>query len=181
MKQVYLLTGRPGTGKTSIIKQAVAGMKGEAGGFYTEEIRNRGVREGFRLVTLDGCRTILAHVDIHSQYRVSKYGVDIDSLDRVGVSALHQAAEECDLVVIDEIGKMELFSANFREAVLHIINSGKKVLGTIMLSPNPWADAIKRQPQVNLVSVTRANYQQVLGELRRWLEGIDEDTNANKG
>ena len=181
MKQVYLLTGRPGIGKTSIIKQAVAGMKSKAGGFYTEEIRSRGVREGFRLVTLDGRRAILAHIDIHSQYRVSKYGVDIDILDGVGVSALHQAAEECDLVVIDEIGKMELFSANFREAVLHIIDSGKKVLGTIMLSPNPWADAIKRQPQVNLVSVTRANYQQVLGELRHWLEGIDEDTNANKG
>ena len=66
---------------------------------------------------------------------------------------------------------MELFSANFREAVLHIIDSGKKVLGTIMLSPNPWADAIKRQPQVNLVSVTRANYHQVLEELRHWLKG----------
>jgi len=180
MKQVYLLTGRPGTGKTSIIKQAVAGMKGKAGGFYTEEIRSQGVREGFRLVTLGGPTAILAHIDIHSQYRVSKYGVDLDSLDGVGVSALYQAAEDCDLVVIDEIGKMELFSANFREAVLHIIDSGKKVLGTIMLSPNPWADAIKRQPQVNLVSVTRANYQQVLGELRHWLKGIDEDTNANK-
>jgi len=173
MKQVYLLTGRPGTGKTSIIKQAVAGMKSKAGGFYTEEIRSQGVREGFRLVTLDGRSAILAHIDIHSPYRVSKYGVDIDSLDRVGVSALHQAAEECDLVVIDEIGKMELFSANFREAVLHIIDSGKKVLGTIMLSPNPWADAIKRQPQVNLVSVTRANYQQVLGELLQWLKDTE--------
>ena len=180
MKQVYLLTGRPGTGKTSIIKQAVAGMRGKAGGFYTEEIRSQGVREGFRLVTLDGPTAILAHSDIHSQYRVSKYGVDLDGLDGVGVSALYQAAEECDLVVVDEIGKMELFSANFREAVLHIIDSGKKVLGTIMLSPNPWADAIKRQPQVNLVSVTRANYHQVLEELRHWLKGIDDDTNANK-
>ena len=180
MKQVYLLTGRPGTGKTSIIKQAVAGMRSKAGGFYTEEIRSQGVREGFRLVTLDGHSAILAHIDIHSQYRVSKYGVDIGSLDRIGVSALYQAAEECDLVVVDEIGKMELFSANFREAVLHIIDSGKKVLGTIMLSPNPWADAIKRQPQVNLVSVTRANYHQVLEELRHWLKGIDDDTNANK-
>ena len=180
MKQVYLLTGRPGTGKTSIIKQAVAGMRGKAGGFYTEEIRSQGVREGFRLVTLDGPTAILAHSDIHSQYRVSKYGVDLDGLDGVGVSALYQAAEECDLVVVDEIGKMELFSANFREAVLHIIDSGKKVLGTIMLSPNPWVDAIKRQPQVNLVSVTRANYHQVLEELRHWLKGIDDDTNANK-
>jgi len=169
MRQVYLLTGRPGTGKTSLIKQAVARMKGTAGGFYTEEIRSRGVREGFRLVTLDGQDTILAHVNIHSPYRVSKYGVDIDNLDRVGVSAIYRAAQQCDLVVVDEIGKMELFSPNFREAVLQVIDSGKKVLGTIMSSAHPWADTIKHQPQVNLVEVTRTNHHQVLEELLLWL------------
>ena len=173
MKQVYLLTGKPGTGKTSLIKQAIAGMKGKAGGFYTEEIREQGVRKGFRLVTLDEQEAILAHVDIHSPYRVSKYGVDIDSLDQVGVSALNKAAEECDLVVIDEIGKMELFSANFRRAVSQMIGSGKKILGTIMLNPNPWADAIKRQPQVNLVTVTRANHQDVLRGLLDWLKATE--------
>jgi len=170
MKQVYLLTGQPGTGKTRIIKQAIAGVKGKAGGFYTEEIRSRGVRQGFRLVTLDGQTAILAHINIHSPYRVSKYGVDIESLDRVGVPALEQAAQECDLVVVDEIGKMELFSPRFRETVQGIINSGKRLLGTIMLSPNPYADAIKHQPQVNVITVTRANHQQVLKELRNWLE-----------
>jgi len=170
MKQVYLLTGRPGTGKTSLIKQAIAEQKGKAGGFYTEEIRTQGVREGFRLVTLDGQDAILAHIDIRSPHRISKYGVDIDCLDRVGVSALRKAAQYCDLVVVDEIGKMELFSANFREAVLQVIESGKRVIGTIMLSPNPWVDAIKRKPQINLVEVTRANYQQVLEGLRLWLE-----------
>ena len=176
MKQVYLLTGRPGTGKTSLIKQAIAGVRGEVGGFYTEEIRSGGAREGFRLVTLNGQEAILAHIDTPSPYRVSKYGVDIDSLDRVGVAALNQAAEECNLVIVDEIGKMELFSANFREAVGQIINSGKKVLGTIMFQANPWADAIKRQPQVNLVEVTRANYQRVLAELLVWLE-VDPSSN----
>ena len=170
MKQVYLLTGRPGTGKTSIIKKVVAVMKGKAGGFYTEEIREQGIRHGFRLVTLDGRSATLAHIDIRSPYQVSKYGVDTDSLDRVGVSALNRAAKECDLVVIDEIGKMELFSANFREAVFQIIDSGKRVLGTIMLNPNPWADAIKHRPQVKLIELTRANHHQVLAELLHWLE-----------
>jgi len=176
MKQVYLLTGRPGTGKTSLIKQAIAGVRGKVGGFYTEEIRSGGVREGFRLVSLDGQEAILAHIDTPSPYRVSKYGVDIDSLDRVGVAALNQAAKECNLVVVDEIGKMELFSANFREAIWQIINSGKKVLGTIMFQANPRADAIKRQPQVNLVEVTRANYHRVLAELLVWLE-VDPSSN----
>ena len=173
MKQVYLLTGRPGTGKTSTIRQVVTEVGSKAGGFYTEEIRTQGLRLGFRLVTLDGQSTILAHVDIRSPYRVSRYGVDIDGLDRVGVSALQRAAKQCDLVVVDEIGKMELFSANFRGVVLQIIESGKRVLGTIMLSPNTWADAIKRRPGVNLVEVTRENHQEVREELLSWLKATD--------
>jgi len=170
MHRVYLLTGRPGTGKTSLIKQVAAEFSSRAGGFYTEEIRSQGTRLGFKLVTLDGQETILAHVDIHSPYRVSKYGVDIASLERVGVSALRRSAQQTELVIVDEIGKMELFSVQFREVVKEIINSGKKVLGTIMFVPHPWADEIKRHPQVKLVELTRENYQQVLADIRLWLK-----------
>ena len=106
MKPVYLLTGKPGTGKTSLIKETVADLEGRAGGFYTEEIRSHGTRLGFRLITLDGYETILAHTDFNKRFQVGKYGVDVESLDRVGVSALRKAAEQCDLVVIDEIGKI---------------------------------------------------------------------------
>ncbi len=145
-------------------------MKGRASGFYTEEIRIRGVRHGFRLVTLDGQDAVLAHINIHGTHQVSKYGVDIEALERVGVSALRRAAPQCDLVVIDEIGKMELFSASFREVVLKLIDSGRKVLGAIMLNPHPWADAVKQKPQVNLITVTRDNQPQVRAELQLWLK-----------
>ena len=73
MQPVYLLTGRPGTGKTSLIKQAVAELKVRAGGFYTEEIRGQGIRLSFKMVTLDGKEAILSHVAIHSRYRVGSY------------------------------------------------------------------------------------------------------------
>ena len=170
MKQAYLLCGEPGTGKTTIIKEALSELKQKAGGFYTQEIRSKGIRRGFEIVTLDGHKAVLADVDIHSPYRVSKYGVDINSLDQVGISALRQAIQECDVVVIDEIGKMELFSPAFREAVLEALESGKKVLGTILLPFHPWADGIKRHPEVELISVTRSNRQKVLEEVLEWLK-----------
>ena len=167
MKQVYLLTGAPGVGKTTIIKEAIAGAG--AGGFYTREIRSHGMRHGFELVTMNGGTAVLAHVDIHSPSRVSKYGVDITNLDKIGVSAIRQAVEEYEIVVVDEMGKMELFSDAFREAVLEALDSRKKLLGTIMLPPHPWADHIKQRPEVNVLPVTRANHQQVLQEVLGWL------------
>jgi nucleoside-triphosphatase len=173
MKRVLLLTGKPGTGKTALIKEAIAKTKIKTGGFYTEEIRTAGVRQGFRIITLDGKETILAHVNISSPYQVSKYKVDTDRLDEVGVSALRQALKESDLIVIDEIGKMELLSPQFREAVWQAIDSGKRVLGTIMLNPHLFADKIKHHPQAKTLLVTRDNRNQVLGELLNWLaEGI---------
>jgi len=171
-KPVYLLTGQPGTGKTSLIKQVLAGFPIKAGGFYTEEIRQQGTRLGFKLVTLDGKEATLAHIDFNKRFRVGKYGVDVSAMDKVGVPALREAAGQRDLVVIDEIGKMELFSPAFREAVQEIIGSGKRVLGTIMLQANPFADVIKHQPWVTLVTVTRNNYQQVFNELQKWLQTI---------
>jgi len=169
MHSAYLLTGKPGTGKTSLIRQAVNDLKDKADGFYTEEIRIGGIRQGFRLVTLSGESTILAHVDIKSPFKVSKYGVDISALEDVGIPALQRAWEKGKVVVIDEIGKMEIFSDKFRQIVQEILESQQKVLGTIMLKPNPWADIIKQKPQVKLLFVTRNNHDQILGEIRQWL------------
>jgi nucleoside-triphosphatase len=173
MKRALLLTGKPGTGKTALIKEALARTKVKGGGFYTEEIRTGGIRQGFQIVTLNGQEAMLAHVSISSPHQVSKYRVDTDSLNRVGVSALHQALKESDLIVIDEIGKMELLSPRFQEAVTQAINSGQKVLGTITLNPHPFADEIKRHPEVETLLVTRENRTEVMKRVLNWLmEGV---------
>ena len=170
MKRVYLLTGSPGSGKTSLIKAALKDFKGEAGGFYTEELRGSdGTRYGFKLVTLDGKTATLANYHFKSTDRVGGYGVDIKVMDTLGVAAINDAVVNADVVVIDEIGRMELFSEAFKEAVLRAIASDKKVLGTVMLVHHPFADTVKRLPDVELIPVMRTNNEQVLKEIKEWL------------
>ena len=128
-----LLTGRPGVGKTTLVRRVLEELNDvPATGFYTVEIRAGGRRLGFRAVTLDGQEAILAHVDIRSRHRVSRYGVDVAAFERVALPSLIPGLPTC-LVVIDEIGKMECFSAAFRQAVLRILDADTPLLATIAL------------------------------------------------
>jgi nucleoside-triphosphatase len=169
MKRACLLTGEPGCGKTTIIKEVLAKSNRSAGGFYTEEIRSKEVRQGFKIVTLDGKSAILAHIDVRSPCRVSKYGVDVASMDKLAVPTIKEATETKDIVIIDEVGKMELFSGSFKEAVIEALQSGKKVLGTIMLASHPWADKIKERPEVEIIRATKANRSEVIAKVLDWL------------
>ncbi len=169
MKRAYLLSGEPGSGKTTIIKEVLSKANKSAGGFYTEEIRSQGVRQGFQIITLDGKSAVLAHTSVRTPNRVGKYGVDISNMDKVAIPALRQAIQSKDIVVIDEIGKMELFSQSFKDAVIEALRSEKKVLGTIMLASNPWADKIKERPDVETIIVTRFNHSDVTEKLLNWL------------
>ncbi len=164
-------------GKTTVIRTVVARFRGRAGGFYTEEIREGGRRTGFCLVALDGPRGILASVNISGPVRVGKYGVHVHDLEQVGVQALWQAVEQPDLsvVVIDEIGKMELVSSAFREAVLAALDGPKVVLATVMARSHPWVDRLKARDEVTLVEVTPANRQALPERILDWLSQPQAD------
>lgn len=170
MTQALLLTGAPGTGKTTIIRQAISTANVRAGGFYTQEIRQNGVRVGFEIITLDGSQAVLAHIDIHGPHKVSRYGVDVATFDKVAVASLRRAIRQSDIVVVDEIGKMELFSYAFKDIILETLNGGRRMLGTIMLQSNPFADRIKRDTRVQVLLLSRTNRQHVLDEVIKWLQ-----------
>jgi nucleoside-triphosphatase len=170
LTQALLLTGAPGTGKTTIIREAITASKAKAGGFYTQEIRQSGIRQGFEIVTLDGSQAILAHIDIRGPRRVGRYGVDLASLDEIAVTAIRRAIAKCDIVVVDEIGKMELLSPAFREVLLEAMNGDRRLVGTIMLQSHPFADQIKRDPKVRVLLLTKANRQPVFDQVTEWLQ-----------
>jgi nucleoside-triphosphatase len=174
---IILLTGRPGVGKSTVIKAAVSHLGQHAGGFYTREVRVAGQRTGFEIVTLAGETDLLAtkspDITFSTEAPFGKYRVNLAAIDRLAVPALRQAMAQGQIVVIDEIGPMELLSEKFCQAVKELLDAPVIVLGAIVERRHPVADPIKRHPRVRLEQVTLANRDQLPREieakLRQWL------------
>lgn len=165
MQPVILLTGQPGVGKTTAIKSIVSLLGPRAGGFYTREVRARGQRTGFELVTLDGRTVWLASRSpakiFEEEVPFGKYRVNLRAIDSFGVPALRRAVKANQVVVIDEIGPMEIVSELFCRTVLDILASDIPVVGTIAQRPNAFADRVRAHPRVELRLVTFANREQI--------------------
>ena len=129
-----LLTGRPGIGKTTLILKVVKTLNVDARGFYTQEIRKGNARVGFEIVEIGSDharRGVFAHTDFNKRYKVGRYGVNISILEDIGVKTIDKGIEEKKVIIIDEIGKMELFHSEFLKILERIIDSDNIVLATI--------------------------------------------------
>src|SRR4030095_2857277 len=165
VSQKVLVTGRPGSGKTTLIKRILDELPQRFGGFYTEEIRDHGTRVGFKVVALEGGDAVFAHVDFTTPERVGKYGLDLSALEAVGVNAIREAVQEQRPIAIDEIGPMEIRSVGFRESVNDALDSELPVLATIFLRSLPFTDTIKSRPDVVLIDVRPDNRERLVSQL----------------
>jgi nucleoside-triphosphatase len=166
-----LLTGLPGCGKTTVILRTLRLLSQPAAGFYTEEVRSKegGGRLGFDVVALDGLRGPLARVGRPGP-RVGKYAVDLQSFEDVGVRALGAGLRDPhQLLVLDELGKMEFLSAAFVTLVERVFQSSNPVLATILYRRHPLGDRLREAPGVELIQVAAQNRDALPVELARRL------------
>jgi nucleoside-triphosphatase len=133
MGKNIIITGLPGVGKTTLIKGILHEIRSlNPIGFYTEEIRSKGIRTGFSLISVTGEKSILAAENIPSRFRVGKYGVDLVNFEKfIGNIPFRDPASR--LIIIDEIGKMECFSKLFTDLVMELLSSNKLVIATVAL------------------------------------------------
>lgn len=126
------ITGKPRTGKSTMINEIIQESGLEAAGLRAPEIRESGKRKGFKLVDVaTGEEGILSHVDQEEGPRVSRYRVDMEDLERFTKFSLENIPEDCELLIIDEIGTMELFSDKFKDAVEELLEADKPVIAVL--------------------------------------------------
>lgn len=162
MPNNFLITGRPGSGKTSVVERAVAALRDqnlEAGGLYCPEIREEGVRQGFKMVdVMTGESRVMAHVDQQVGPQVSKYRVNVENVDSMSEVAINRALKGADFVVIDEIAPMEVYSKGFNRSVLKALDSSKPVIAVVhQRSSTGFIGEVKARQDVQLLEVTPRN------------------------
>lgn len=161
-KKHIFLTGPPRIGKTTIVLKVVEDLKRrgiKVGGMVSREILEGGVRVGFKIVDLESnAEGILAHINQRVGPQVGKYRVCLEDLEKVGVRAIARACEIADLIVVDEVGPMELYSEAFRKAVLAALESGKILLGTIHWRvKTSFTNMIRGRGDTEIINVTYDN------------------------
>lgn len=162
MARLFFVTGRPGIGKTSVLLRAVEELKSKdykVGGMLSREVREKGVRIGFEIIDFhSGRRGWLAHVNQPVGPKIGKYRVNLNDLEITGVGSIRDATRNAQIIIVDEIGPMELFSQAFRDAVVEAMNSSKPLLGTIHFRPrDPLVNLIKNRDDAEITEVTHEN------------------------
>ena len=166
-----LFTGPPGCGKTTLIKRIVQELQTPSTGFFTQEIRERGKRVGFTINTLADKEALLAHINVSGRYRVGRYGVLLENVDRIAVESIIPKTSH-ESVVIDEIGKMECFSSLFRKTILDFFDMPNVVIGTISLRGDPFIEEIKDRNDVLVVEVSEKNRDELpYSDIKMWPPG----------
>jgi nucleoside-triphosphatase len=160
--RAWLLTGPPGIGKSTIVASVIYRVRSKGygvGGCLTRETRKGKERVGFTIEDLmSGVSGPLASSEVSLGPRVGRYRVDVRGLAEVGGSALREAALRADLIVIDEVGPMELTSPEFRRGVQACLGSGRPVLAVVHeMMKDPLIEEVRALPRKELVEVSLHN------------------------
>jgi len=158
------ITGMPNVGKTSTLKKIIKSLEDHGyvvQGMITEPFIKKKKHLGFYAMNwLSKEKEVFAHIDFDQRETVGKYGIDIEALDKICVPAIEDAItnEDVNIIIIDEIGKMEMLSEKFCEMVIEALDSDKPIIVTLhKKSRTPLLQDVRRRDDIRILEVTPVN------------------------
>jgi nucleoside-triphosphatase len=170
------ITGLPGSGKTYALLRVIEMLKEEElqiGGMVDEPIEEARKKTGFTVRNLlTNEQQVFASTEFESKIMVGKIGVNLDKFEEVSIKAIKDAVDQCDIIVIDEVGKMEVESEAFVEAVKESLEADKPMIITLhKKSRNPLLQDIRRRDDVRILEVTPTNRNLLPYKIVRLMHG----------
>jgi nucleoside-triphosphatase len=161
---IIVLTGAPGVGKTTAVMRAARALNDRGlnvGGIVSRELRtNNNMRIGFEFIDLITNDTnVLASITGNGP-KVGKYFVNLAGC-RFAAERLDAAAKNCDVIICDEIGPMELKSREFIDSVKNLLDVDKKTIVVVhQRLQHPLTEQFRKKSSL-LISLDLANREKV--------------------
>src|SRR3989338_883620 len=157
MRKNIIITGLPRSGKSTLLKKIIHTIP-HKNGFVTSEIKPGSERIGFEIEMTNGNKALLAHkYDTPSKLRVSTYNVSIDELEMFSDELMNRWGSE-DVLYLDEIGQMQLFSKKFQRLVLNYLDSPQTTIMTLTNAfTSDFTEQIRKRDDIILVELHEGN------------------------
>ncbi len=162
------VTGHPGIGKSTLVQKVASKVEMRVGGILARDKHYKDRRIGFELLDLASGAVGMLADEAGDGPQLGKYRVHLDELDRIGAQAVENALGS-DLIIVDEIGPMELSSHRFISAVEKAISSPKSMLVVL----HEWSNhrlARKIRGSFKVIAVTRENRDSLVDEIAKALK-----------
>lgn len=156
------ITGNPGCGKTTLLKEILKALSDKGipfSGFITEEMRIKGIRTGFTIQDLQTYdRKIFASTEIETSCQFGKYYLNLANFESIALNCFKGS----DIVVIDEIGKMEFQSDRFRKLIFENVSKDITIIAALH---RDYVELFK--PYGKIFYLTRINFHSIKEEILR--------------
>ena len=157
MNNIFL-TGRVKSGKSTVLRKVLAELKPcRIGGFFTEAVIENSQTVGYQIRSVSNQSMIFARANSQGEYQIGGFGIFPEVFESLGVRILESALESSQLILMDEIGVMEVGAPKFKESILRCLNSNIVVSGAIKYKSNTFLDTIRNRPDLELLYVNESN------------------------
>lgn len=165
-----LLTGEPGTGKTTLLKEVLETLKSYRSwkGIITEELKTNGIRSGFQAINSENISYLIAHISlIESNHTVGKYKINLDAIDNFITDEIQTFQNQFPFIenpkpilVIDEIGKMQMLSESFNQTIKDVFALKEiDIIATITKDKDLWPNCLKNRKSITTYELNETNYK----------------------